>query len=244
MFTAPDTPGRNRRRRRGLTLLEVVVALAILGLLTGAIYAIVDGSVRSTADLALIQAEDRRLEAFLARARDAFAHLPEGATLELKLLESDPVIQELTLRNVPEAFIWGDNPRWEKAVVTLAPRRLESGTPPPVRESLLRGKGEKPSEHYTLSMTVPDFFRTDGDGEPLLNSPVKSRQGHQLLSPDSEGRFWFELLPSVDRVEWRFYDAAKKIWVNQQPAGRPPMVELQLFLPGRTNPVRAVFATG
>ena len=92
-------------------------------------------------------------------------------------------------------------------------------------------------------MTVPDFYRTSPDGEPLPDSMLQSREGHQLLQPDGQGRFWLDLLPEVERVEWRFYDPAKKVWLEQQPAARPPLIELRLWLPGRRNPLRAVFET-
>ena len=151
--------------------------------------------------------------------------------------------QELTLRNVPEAFAWGEHSWWDKPVVTLAPQPWPDDRRPRVGRSDLRGEGEEPSERFALSMTVPDFFKTNAEGEPDPDSPIKAKQGHQLLMPDRQGRFWFELLPEIDRIEWRFYDPAKKSWVDQQAAGRPPMIELRLNLPGRKEPLRAVFQT-
>jgi prepilin-type N-terminal cleavage/methylation domain-containing protein len=248
MCTAPDPHRGPRARCRGLTLLEVVVGLAILALMAGAIYAIVVGSIDSTATLQAIQAEDRRLEAMLNQTRLAFANLPAGATLELRQLENEPPRQELILRGVPTAFLWGPRSRWEQAVVTLSPQpwpeeRITAAARTP--RSSPRGQSDTTTtaRRFTFALSVPDFFRTDADGEPLPDSPVQSRQGHQLLRPDPQGRFWLDLLPEVDRVEWKFYDAARKIWVDQLPAGRPPMIELRLTLPGRTTPVRAVFAT-
>jgi hypothetical protein len=64
-----------------------------------------------------------------------------------------------------------------------------------------------------------------------------------LVQPDAQGRFWLDLLPEVDRVEWRFYDLQKKIWVDQQQAVHPPLVELRLAMPGRKTPIRVVFET-
>jgi prepilin-type N-terminal cleavage/methylation domain-containing protein len=91
----------------GLTLIEVVVALAILCLMSGAIYGIVSGSIESTASLALIQSEDRRVEAFLDRVRLAFVHLPATATLQLKIVESEPLRQELIIRRSERCFSLG-----------------------------------------------------------------------------------------------------------------------------------------
>lgn len=244
MFTAREFSHPATRRQSGMTLLEVVVGLAILGLMAGAIYGIVSGSVEATANLAATQTEDRRMETFLHRTRQALAHLPTGATLELKILESDPLRQEFTLRGAPEAFICGQNPRWDKPVLTLSPRPWDKDlkAPHPATANS-EDKLGLPPERYSLAMTLPDFFRTTDEGEPLPESPIQSRQGHQFLKPDQQGRFWMDLLPEVARVEWRFYDAAKKLWLDQSPAVRPPLVELRLFLPGRTSPVRSVFTT-
>jgi prepilin-type N-terminal cleavage/methylation domain-containing protein len=242
MCTAPDPRGKVARRR-GLTLLEVVVAMAILSLISGAIYGIVSGAVESTATLALIQSEDRRVEAFLQRTRVTFAHLPAGATLELKLLENEPLRQELILRGVSDAFVWGEHGWWDKPVVTLAPVRWPDDRSPVPARAETRGRDPSVTQRFSFAMSVPDFYRTDPDGEPLPESPLRSRQGHQLVQPDPQGRFWLDLLPEVDRVEWRFYDPAKKVWVEQHPPGRPPLIELRLLVPGRKLPLRAVFET-
>ena len=83
MFTEPDVCGKNGR---GFTLIEVVVGLAILSLMAGAIYGIVSGSVEFTAALGLIQSEDRRVESFLHRTRVALTHLPGRRCSRLRRL--------------------------------------------------------------------------------------------------------------------------------------------------------------
>lgn len=252
MSTAPEFSRHRQRGQGGLTLLEVVVGLAILSLMAGAIYAIVMGSVEATATLQNIQTEDRRLEAVLEKTRLALANLPAGATLELRLLENEPPRQEMIMRGVPTAFIWGERPRWDSGMVTLAPQPWpeERVAAAAARASRFDPRG-KPSaaaaatssRRFSLAFSVTDFYRANAEGEPLPESPLQSRLGHQFLRPDTQGRFWFDLLPEVDRMEWRFYDAARKIWVDQHPAGRPPMVELLITLPGRATPVRTVFTT-
>jgi prepilin-type N-terminal cleavage/methylation domain-containing protein len=242
MFIGPNLR-RTNARERGLTLLEVVVALAILALMSGAIYGIVSGAVESTATLALIQSEDRRVEAFLHRTRATFAHLPAGATLELKVLENEPLRQELILRGVGDAFVWGEHGWWDKPVVTLAPMRWPDDRLSPPLRAEMRGKGTPVTQRFSFAMSVPDFYRIDPDGEPLPESPLRSRQGHQFVQPDTQGRFWLDLLPEVDRVEWRFYDPQKKVWLEQQTPARPPLIELRLLVPGRKLPLRAVFET-
>jgi prepilin-type N-terminal cleavage/methylation domain-containing protein len=230
--------------RRGLTLIEVVVGLTILSVMSGAIYNIVSGAVEATTSLNFLQAEDRRVESFLRRARNAFAHLPPSATLELKLVESQPLRQELTFRGVGNAFVWGEHAWWDKPVVTLGLIRWPDDRLPPPARAETRGKTVDPiAQRFSFAKTVPDFYQTSPDGEPLPDSLLRSRQGHQYLRPDQQGRFWVDLLPEVDRVEWRFYDPAKKVWVEQSPAARPPLIELRISLPGRKLPLRAVFET-
>jgi hypothetical protein len=202
------------------------------------------GTVESTATLSMIQSEDRRVETFLTCARKAFAHLPPGATLDLKVVENEPLRQELTFRGVGDAFVWGEHGWWDKPVVTLcAIRWPDDRTPPPVRADMRGAEAKKVTQRFSFAKSVPDFYRTDADGEPLPDSPLRSKQGHQFIRPDQQGRFWIDLLPEVERVEWRFYDPAKKAWVEQSPAVRPPLIELRLSLPGRKTPLRAVFET-
>jgi hypothetical protein len=192
----------------------------------------------------MIQSEDRRVESFLTCARKAFANLPPGTTLELKVVENEPLRQELTFRGVGDAFIWGEHGWWDKPVVTLSSIRWpEDRLPPPARAEMRGEDTRKVTQRFSFAKSVPDFYRTDPDGEPLPDSPLRSKQGHQYVRPDSQGRFWVDLLPEVERVEWRFYDAAKKTWIEQSPAVRPPLIELRISLPGRKTPLRAVFET-
>ena len=102
---------------------------------------------------------------------------------------------------------------------------------------------ENPRASWQCSPSAQRAGECRPDGEPLRESPLQSRQGNQLVRPDTHGRFWLELLPEVDRVEWRFYDPSKKTWVEVAQPGRPPLIELRIALPGRKLPLRAVFET-
>lgn len=235
---------RPRWQQRGLTLIEVVLGLAILSLMAGAIYGIIMGSVDATASLASTHAEDRRLETFLERTRTAFAHFPQGATVELRITENEPLQQELTLRGVRHAFLWGERPQWEQPAITLAPRPW-----PDDRTSASRATNPQaattppPARRFSLAMTTPEFYRVGSDGDPLPDSPLQSRSGNQLVRPDEKGRFWMDLLPEIQSAVWRFWDPGKKQWIDQQGPSRPGLIELQILLPGRRHPVRAVFTT-
>ena len=160
---------------------------------------------------------------------------------QLKIIEAEPLRQELVIRGVREAFIWGARSGWDRAEVTLAPQRWPDGSF--MAQAPSETQAAIAPQRFSLAMTVPDFYRAGPDGEPLPDSVLRSRQGHQLLQPDIRGRFWLDLLPEIQRVEWRFYDPSKKLWIEQQGPGRPPLIELRLLLPGHKSPIRAVFET-
>ena len=79
---------RGRAPQKAFTLFEVVLALMILGLLSGAVYSITAAALESTKATMAEQAGARRLEAFVRITRDAFLNLPVDAQLFLRIGKS------------------------------------------------------------------------------------------------------------------------------------------------------------
>jgi len=79
---------KNRARIAAFTLFEVILALMILGLLSGAVYSITVAALESTKATLVEQAGSRRLEAFVRITRDAFLNLPAEAELFLRFGKS------------------------------------------------------------------------------------------------------------------------------------------------------------
>ena len=77
-------PFRIFSKRAGFTLIEVVLALAILGILTGAVYSIASSAMEASKATLAEQASSRRLEAFLSVTRDAFLCLPREGRIQLR----------------------------------------------------------------------------------------------------------------------------------------------------------------
>ena len=75
---------KRRASNKGFTLFEVILALMILGLLSGAVYSITAAALESTKATLTEQAASRRLEAFVRITRDAFLNLPADAKLFLR----------------------------------------------------------------------------------------------------------------------------------------------------------------
>jgi prepilin-type N-terminal cleavage/methylation domain-containing protein len=79
---------KKRTRIAAFTLFEVILALMILGLLSGAVYSITVAALKSTKATLVEQAGSRRLEAFTRITRDAFLNLPAEAKIFLRFGKS------------------------------------------------------------------------------------------------------------------------------------------------------------
>ena len=112
MMAQPQTSNRSSGARRlsrfpaAFTLFEVILSLAIVGLLTGAVYSITSaatGATRSTLDE---QKNVRRLEAFLKVTREAFLGLPANGRIALRFSKSPTgaPVPEVVFEESPGVF--------------------------------------------------------------------------------------------------------------------------------------------
>lgn len=72
----------------GFTLFEVILAMMILGLLSGAVYTITSAALESSKATIAEQTGMRRLEAFVRVTRDSFFNLPADAKVFLRMGKS------------------------------------------------------------------------------------------------------------------------------------------------------------
>jgi prepilin-type N-terminal cleavage/methylation domain-containing protein len=79
----------SRRAIQGFSLFEVILALMILGLLSGAVYTITSAALESTKATMSEQRGARRLESFVRITRDAFLNLPADASVFLRIAKSN-----------------------------------------------------------------------------------------------------------------------------------------------------------
>lgn len=208
--------------------MEVVLGLTVMALLAGTMFLVVQSSIRAATEIETVQKESARVKRFLKLLRETFQTLPAGATLELKLEGQAPLMQELIVRGAPQGLVWGAEPT-NSSPFTLAMRyRPESALDPSIPP-------------YFLGISRESFFKrkASANGEP--EQEVGSGAMDKIL-PDEKGRYWMELLPAVESVTWRFYEAEKKFWHEERPAQRPPLVELVLVPKERRIPIRVVFA--
>ena len=116
---------RVRRSRRGILLLEAVLALAIAGILLVTIMWIVDGALEMSNEMADDGRQHMTQEALIAFLGRNFSQLPGNA--EMELLRNDAgshFLSDLTFQNVPTSFSWSGQAISAEAVqISTVPTR-------------------------------------------------------------------------------------------------------------------------
>ncbi len=116
---------RVRRSRRGILLLEAVLALAIAGILLVTIMWIVDGALEMSNEMADDGRQHMTQEALIAFLGRNFSQLPGNA--EMELLRNDAgshFLSDLTFQNVPTSFSWSGQALSAEAVqISTVPTR-------------------------------------------------------------------------------------------------------------------------
>lgn len=98
------SPSRDPRSS-GFTLLEMVIVLAIVGLVLSAVHFITQGTLTLADDISRAQRQDSRQHAFTAFCDRLFSNLPASAALNLKTTgDGGQYLASLELFNVPSPF--------------------------------------------------------------------------------------------------------------------------------------------
>lgn len=100
---------RLMRRLRAFTLIEVTLAMAILALLAGALYAMVDATIRATSELNTRQNRSQQVRGLIELCHKTFRSLPVNSTMEVRIVEQrQNYVPEIVFRNAPGLFTWGE----------------------------------------------------------------------------------------------------------------------------------------
>jgi prepilin-type N-terminal cleavage/methylation domain-containing protein len=109
---------QGRRRQRGFTLVEVVLGMALVGLLTGAIFAVQRGALTVSTELAEREAKTMRVHAFCELLRRTFEQAPGNSRVNLQAYGgggSD--LTEIAFTDYPLAFNWPGITAGSKTVI-------------------------------------------------------------------------------------------------------------------------------
>ncbi len=224
---AVQRPGRPVRSAPAFTLMEVVIALTILGLITGTLFAIIQGSVRGAAQIEQLQRENDAIHRFLELCRQTFTTLPSSATLTLKPLDSRVDSgQELTISGSTHCFSFGLKPiTYEDTILGLRPDPAGA-----------TDQNGLPLQYLCLSRE--DLIPATDDRSLALRQETTG-----LAAPDEQGRHWMPLLPDVVQLKWRFYKEDDDTWLEEwEDSDWPELIEVQLQMRDRTTPLRMVYS--
>jgi type II secretory pathway pseudopilin PulG len=151
--------------RRAFTLFEMVLAMAILMLLSGAVFTLTGAAMEVARAAREEQTESRRQEGFLRVTQDAFRSLGSGSSVSLRMgKEGSAPVPEIVFENTAGAFgttSLGD------AVLVLAARPHSDGSRTfSIRRMNLREKNSKEAPWIPLLPGVENVswsFFTDGE---------------------------------------------------------------------------------
>ena len=116
-----QTNHHQKRRNRGFTLLEIVIALGLMGMLVGMIFRVARTSVQLCQMVVETQTVTMEKNAFFNLLQHHFENMPGNAIIRLASKDSrngdvTRSLFTLTFQNVPMSFDWGDTPITAEAI--------------------------------------------------------------------------------------------------------------------------------
>lgn len=211
---------RTIQRRRGFTLLEIVIALGLMGMLVGMIFRVARTSVELSHIVVDGQNSTMERNAFFNLLKNQFERVPGNAVLRLETVDSrnanvSRLLFTLTLQNVPLSFGWGDTPMTAEAIELLTVEQRDGFIDVILRfydeqilsDSLTRDNdGIEPVAEITL---IEDLWMCDCE-------VVDGNTMEQLAEWDNNGRlpiqvkFYCRFDPSSDIVQQTFWLVPKQ----------------------------------
>lgn len=190
-----------QRRRRGLTLIEVMVALGVLVILVGGIFLIVQTSLKTVLMIDKSASRDDEITNLTDILRQGFRNLPARARLSSQSVTIDGTpAYLLVVRNAPGFLSWLAAPEAEDMIVLLAARQ----------------DGENKKWRICLKRFVPPE-----------NLPEKEFGPVALLRAGSSIP-WLELVRDFDQISTHFFDGSSQNWKDQwdNHEERPALIQI------------------
>ena len=217
---------RAEARQQGFTLIEVVLGMAILGLIVSGIYSVAVGTVQLSNAVSESQNEEIRLHNFLRLLRRNFERMPGNAGMTVLPLNGAPPEADVVFYNYPLAFYWPSVPAGSSRVVLMS-RKSSRGTldvgllyldeeAPEDYRSNMGGVGQQPGLWLNLLSDVIHFewrvfdetLGDTGEWVPLWEDPER-RAGivrlelqflGQGLDERTESIFWIPNMVNPEQL--------------------------------------------
>jgi prepilin-type N-terminal cleavage/methylation domain-containing protein len=105
------------KSKPGFTLLEIVIALFMIGLLFGMVFTTSRAALELGNNIVKTQEEEMLHQAFFDLLEKRLTTIPGNTRLDLKVTDTaSHYLSDLTLENVPLSFTWGNQERTAKAI--------------------------------------------------------------------------------------------------------------------------------
>ena len=200
---------------KGFTLLELVIAIALIGILTGMVMKTSNAALMVGNAVVKTQNEEMLHQAFLELLDHRLTSLPGNTRFDVKVEDNgSQYLSTLTLQKVPLGFTWGNQERIAKAVQLETVRRR--------------------SGYLDI---VLKYYENEILEDSNVNGPAQS----QVFSKEPFAEI--VLLEDVRLFEWRFLDGTNLEWrYDWDLQGRLPLqVELVFAVGAQGKETRQIF---
>jgi len=214
-------PHRPTRRKDGFTLLELVIAIAIMGLLVGMVMKTSNAALMVGKTVVKSQNDEMLNQAFIELLDRRLTSLPGNTRFDVKVEDNgSQYISTLTLQKVPLSFTWGNQERVAKAVQLSTVRR---------RSGFLD--------------IVLSYYENEILEDTSSALPGGSANSNRSILLSKEPFAQITLLEDVRYFEWRFLDGTNLEWrYDWDLQGRLPLqIELIYTIGGDGKEIRQVF---
>ncbi|MEM9016299.1 MAG: hypothetical protein AAGC68_04745 [Verrucomicrobiota bacterium] len=198
-------------REAAFSLFEIVVALAIFGLIAGTVLSVLIQAGDTAAELRYLDRRDDEVNRFIQLLRETIEGLPPEASLSMTpASESTSGYDELLLENTATAFVFGET----------------VGSAAEVYIGLIPSESQETGEPlFDLALSRDDFEPEDDGSGMAFNVSAGD-----LLHVDEEGRYWLPLLSGVSGAIWRYWDEEQEEWLDEWTDDEqlPPVLEFSL----------------
>ena len=206
--------------------MEIVIALTILTLISGTILAIVVQAANVASTIHGSDLKDEEVSRFLELLKETVESLPVDASIEMiPASESISGASEMKISNAIGAFTFGEDiGSAGELTIALQPQAEVDGLP---------GDGSI----FELSLSRDSFSPEDSDGDNVVFNVGEG----DILTADSEGRYWLPLLGDILTAEWRYWDEENQEWLSEwEEDNLPPLMELAIEDTYSPGPIRMV----
>ncbi|MBP7949869.1 MAG: prepilin-type N-terminal cleavage/methylation domain-containing protein [Verrucomicrobiales bacterium] len=206
------------RQNRGYTLIEVMLAIALLALLVGGVFAVQRGALIVSREVTEQQEISMRQNAFVELIRRNLEQVPGNARLNLLLPRGGDGGSELYLKDYPLAFSWSGVSAGSKSVILRIERNRVG--------------------NFTAVVLYLDQDRTEDFENGRLDETATDRNtGLPVVRR-------LELMDGIRSLIWSFYDDTAQDWAFDWPlenTRRPSLIRMEMELADGSEPLRLIF---